>query len=70
MTRYRFEYRINKKGAECFRTDSLETAKERFAQLSERRPGVYSMQARSCQLDRNGVSLRDASGKTLWSCWS
>ena len=63
------EYRINKKGAECFRTDSLESAAARFEELSQRRPGVYTMQTRRCQLDRFGVRLKDAAGKSLWSSW-
>jgi hypothetical protein len=49
-----YEYRINKKGAECFRSRDLEQTKDRLRTLSGRRPGVYTMQARSIRLDRYG----------------
>lgn len=69
MTKYYTEYRINKKGCEIYRTDVFEKAKARLDELQEKRPGVYTMQSRHCQLDRRGVSIRDSSGRTLWSTW-
>ncbi|MBQ6595323.1 MAG: hypothetical protein IJH78_06695 [Clostridia bacterium] len=63
------EYRINKKGAECFRTMSAEEAYARLKELQAKRPGVYTMQRRTVQLDRYGVMLASASGNTLWSAW-
>lgn len=68
MTAYKTEYRINKKGAECFRTENYEIAKAKLATLSAKRSGVYTMQRRSVQLDRYGVAHTDASGHPLWSC--
>lgn len=69
MTAYKTEYRINKKGAECFRTESYEIAKAKLAALSEKRSGVYTMQERDVQLDRYGVAHTDCSGRPLWSTW-
>ena len=48
MTRIktRYEYRINKKGAECFRTDDIKLCKEKLDELNSKRP-VYTMQQRS-----------------------
>ena len=42
-----YEYRINKKGCEYFRTGNYEQAAEMLEQLQAKRPGVYSMQSRS-----------------------
>lgn len=69
MMAYKTEYRINKKGAECFRTESYEIAKAKLDTLSAKRCGVYTMQERSVQLDRYGVVLTDCSGHPLWSSW-
>ena len=69
MTRYKSEYRINKRGCECFRTDSFDMAKARLDELNAKRPGVYTLQSRQCQLDRYGVTLKDATGKALWESW-
>lgn len=44
--RTRYEYRINKKGAECFRTEDYELAVAKLAELNARRP-VYTMQTRT-----------------------
>ena len=69
MMKYRYEYRINKKGAECFRTDDIEKAKEKLKALSEKRPGVYTMQSRSLRLNRYGVADMDGRGDPAWSIW-
>lgn len=69
MTKWLTEYRINKKGVECFRTMNAEKAYARLAELQAKRPGVYTMQRRTAELDRHGVTLRAASGETLWSTW-
>lgn len=50
----RTEYRINKKGAECFRTEDREEAYNRLAQLQAKRPGVYTMQTRNRRENRYG----------------
>ena len=69
MKRYHNEYRINKKGAECYRTREWAEAKAKFDELSAKRPGVYTMQSRSCQLDRYGCEEMDCSGRALWTPW-
>ena len=56
--RYHVQYRINKKGAECFRTGDLEEAKAKLAELSAKRPGIYTMQSRSTILDRYGCEMQ------------
>ena len=60
--KYRFEYRINKKGAECFRSDSLEETKAKLEQLNSKRP-VYTMQSRSQRYMPNGMPYEN------WSIW-
>lgn len=67
--KYRFEYRINKKGCEVYRSEIWPDVLENFRRLNEKRPGVYTMQTRHCPLDRFGVRLKDAAGKSLWSSW-
>ena len=42
----RYEYRINKKGSECFRTEIYQEAKQKLDELNAKRP-VYTMQSRS-----------------------
>ena len=68
--KYKSEYRINKKGAECFRTTDGEKAHAKFKELSAKRPGIYTMQSRTVYLTRHGVELTDSSGRPLWSAWS
>jgi len=64
--RYHVQYRINKKGAECFRTGDLEEAKAKLAELSAKRPGIYTMQERHTRLDRYGCEMRPLE-KIGWS---
>lgn len=70
MTKYRYEYRINKKGAECFRTELFNEAKAKLDELTAKRPGIYTMQYRSVQLNRVGAPLMDSTGRPLWTSWS
>lgn len=56
------EYRINKKGAECFRTRDLEECMSRLAELNAKRP-VYTMQRRWKYVDSHGMTYLD------WSNW-
>lgn len=70
MTKSRIEYRINKKGAECFRTTDSEAAYSVLHSLQAERPGVYTMQRRICKLDRYGRLERSLSGDPLWSAWN
>ena len=69
MCKFVTEYRINKKGAECFRTRDLEACREKFKELDARRSGVYTMQSRSCLLDRHGVMDSKYNGEPNWSIW-
>ena len=64
--RYHYQYRINKKGCECFRTGSREEAEAKLAELSAKRPGIYTMQRRYVRCNRYGVEERDLE-KALWS---
>lgn len=70
MTKYRTEYRINKKGCEIYRTEIFEEAREKLEELQAKRPGVYTMQTRICQKDRYGVLFTDGLGRPNWSRWS
>lgn len=55
--RFHVQYRINKKGAECFRTGSREEAEAKLKELSAKRPGIYTMQKRETRIDRYGQEL-------------
>lgn len=70
MIKVRNEYRINKKGAECFRTESLNDAVSKLKELSEKHPGLYTMQSRHVRLDRYGVAEHDYKGRPAWSIWN
>ena len=67
--KYHYEYRLNKKGAECFRTADREEATAKLAELSAKRPWIYTMQSRSCRLNRYGVRERNWKGEDAWSLW-
>lgn len=69
MIHYTDEYRINKKGAECFRSSSFSEIKERFMTLNEKRPGVYTIQRRHCRLDKYGCREYDHKGRPNWTPW-
>lgn len=70
MTKYYSEYRINKRGCECFRTDSFEIARAKLDELNAKRPGIYTMQTRAIHLDRYGCRVRQAgTGRELWETW-
>lgn len=71
MIKCRYEYRINKKGAECFRSSSFESTRSKLEELkSKGRAEIYTMQARSVRLDKYGDSIRDYKGRPEWSPWS
>ena len=64
MIRERYEYRINKDGAECFRSDSYDCIQQKLAELKEKHPRVkYTIQSRSVRLDKNGVKALQNYGK-------
>lgn len=70
MIKYKYEYRINKKGAECFRTEYFEEARAKLAELREKKPNVkYDMQTRSVRLNKYGVVDSDYMGRPAWSIW-
>ncbi len=69
VTKSRAEYRINKKGAECFRTTDGSAAYAKLKELSARKPGVYTIQTRNCHLDKHGVMLTTGAGDPIWSAW-
>jgi len=64
--RYHVQYRINKKGAECFRCGTREEAEAKLAELNAKRPGIYSMQKRSVRLDRYGCEEHPLE-KSIWT---
>ena len=66
----RTEYRINKKGAECFRTADREEAYNKLAQLQAKRPGVYTMQTRHRRENKYGQPVTATSlGQDGWGFW-
>lgn len=69
MIRERRQYRINKKGAQFRLFDNYETAQEALKSLSAQRPGIYTLQYRTCRVNRYGVCDRTPSGNDLWSPW-
>lgn len=70
MQKYIHEYRINKKGAECYRSDSFERTKEKLEALRAKKPNVkYEMQTRWARVNRYGITERNWKGETAWSIW-
>ena len=64
------EYRINKKGSECFRTWYRSEAEMKLAKLRERKPnGVYTMQYRTYQNNGHGAMALDCSGRPVCTPW-
>ena len=67
---YRYQYRVNKKGAECFRTDSYEDAKAKLKELRAKKPNVrFDMQKRYIRVNRVGAPELDWLGRPWWSPW-
>lgn len=70
MIKYVTEYRINKKGAECFRCDDFDRTKAKLAELRAKKPtGIYTMQSRDCRVNRFGVKDQDYMGRPAWGIW-
>lgn len=64
---YRTQYRINKKDAECFRTENALQLSKVYHDLSAKRPGIYTMQKRTQRSDEHGFfSGWEAMGKLGW----
>lgn len=64
-----YEYRINKKGAECFRTRNHEEALQKLNELNAKR-NVYTLQSRSVRVNKYGVLEQDWQGRPAWSIWN
>ena len=64
----RTEYRINKKGAECFRTENREDAFSKLETLREKRPEIYTMQTRHRRENKYGQPIINHNNG--WSLWS
>ena len=70
MLKYINEYRINKKGAECFRSRSYEEARSKLEELRAKRPNVsFEMQSRSARLNKYGTTEKNWKGEIAWSPW-
>lgn len=65
----RTEFRINKKGAECFRTENKEEAYSRLKELQQKRPGIYTMQTRHRRENKYGQSIT-CGFQDGWGLWS
>lgn len=62
------EYRINKKGAECFRTADREAAYDKLKMLQAKRPGIYTLQTRTRREDAYGRQIiAHGDGWGMWS---
>lgn len=71
MIKFVMEYRINKNGAECFRSDSFYRTKEKLEELKAKKPNaIFTIQTRSCRVDRFGVKEHDYMGRPVWGIWS
>ena len=70
MQKYATEYRINKKGCECFRSRSLEQTQQKLKDLQAAHPkALYTVQTRSCPIDRYGVIFQNSLGQPMWGSW-
>lgn len=66
-----FEYRINKKGCECFRTRSRSELIKKNAELVAQHPNTaYTIQTRYVNVNRYGVPELLPNGEPQWSTWS
>ena len=71
MIRYAYEYRINKKGAECFRSSNYDAILRKLEALMSNKPNVtFTVQSRSCRLDKLGIMEKDFRGRPAWGPWS
>ena len=64
------EYRINKKGCECFRSQEWEEIHKKMADLKAKKPGCkFTIQYRSVRREKNGFLHRDWMGRIDWTPW-
>lgn len=67
---YVYEYRINKKGCECFRSRSFAETMEKLKELQAKRPcAQYSMQHRSCHTNKVGTLDTIWGDRAAWGPW-
>jgi len=66
--RLRMEYRINKKGAEYYRTEDREAALNKLEILQAKRPGIYTMQTRCRRENVYGMPI--ITQNDGWGMWS
>ena len=70
MIKYVAEYRINKKGAECFRSREFNEVQKKLAELRVKKPAcLFTVQRRICRVNRFGVLERDYKGRPAWGIW-
>jgi len=64
------EYRINKKGCECFRSREWKYIQKKMAELKSAKPGgKFTIQRRSARKEKNGFLERDYMGRINWTPW-
>lgn len=64
MMKYMYQYRINKRGAECYRSTDYRAVLDRYDTLHQRHPEIYTVQVRDIRLNQHGMPYdRD------WSPW-
>ncbi len=69
MIKSKSEYRVTKKGSECFRAGTYEEAKQKFDQLTGGKPSAkYGIQHRSCRYE-GGSLAKDHLGRPDWTPW-
>lgn len=66
---YRSEWRVNKGGCECYRTESRQAAIDKLLELRAKFPRKeYAIQSRDVRLER-GAAIRDHLGRPQWGPW-
>ena len=71
MTRDIYEWRINKKGCEVFRTRSRKELNAKLDQLHADHPNTqFTIQTRLCRMNKAGVPLLMPNGEPMWTSWS
>ena len=66
-----FEYRINKKGCECFRTRSRSEFRKKLSELIEKHPNTqYTAQERHVFVNKVGTPILLPNGEPQWTSWS
>ena len=66
-----FQYRITKKGCECFRTSIRKELTAKLNELTEAHPNTkYAIQIRYVPTNRVGAPLLLPNGEPQWSTWA